>query len=192
MSRLVLHCATLDADCFAARLLLAVLGREYDTVAVDAYPGLDAESRRVLAAGPLPILRDGPVLVAGLRPVLEQLAGPTGGPNRWLDFACDELAGVRRLRERALTGASPTADELAAARQTLLRMEDELTVARLSGRRWFAGPEPGLADFALYPAVALSRDLGLEHDEFPALRGWLRDVRALAPAVHMPGVLDPI
>jgi glutathione S-transferase len=50
----------------------------------------------------------------------------------------------------------------------------------------------GPADLALYPAVALSRDVGLEHDEFPALRHWLRAVRASAPDVRMPGVLDPI
>lgn len=191
MSGLVLHCATIDADCFAARLLLAVLGREYDTVAVDAYPGLDAESRQILTAGPLPIVRDGLVVVAGLRAVLEHLSGHAS-PSPWLDFACGELAGVRRLRDRVLAGVLPTDGELTAARQTLLRMEDERAVARLRGRRWFAGPEPGIADLALYPAVALSRDIDLEHDEFPALRGWLRDVRALAPAVHMPGVLDPI
>ncbi len=44
----------------------------------------------------------------------------------------------------------------------------------------------------LYPAIALSRDFGLEHAEVPAVRRWLHDVRRLAPRVSMPGVLDPI
>jgi glutathione S-transferase len=187
----ILYCATIDADCFAARLLLAVLGREYEAVAVDAYPGLDQLSRQVLKAGPLPILEDDGKLFAGLRAVFEHLATP----SPWLDFACDDLTGLKNLRQQSLAGDLPTEAELSEARRTLLVLEDELTVVRLRGRRWFSDVAPGedpAADLALYPAVALSRDVGLEHDEFPALRHWLRDVRALAPAVHMPGVLDPI
>jgi glutathione S-transferase len=190
---ITLYCATIDADCLAARLLLDILGLEYETVPVDAYPGRDAASRTVLGYGPLPVLREGAVTVAGLRPVLAHLArGQPEAGTRWLDFACGELAAVRVLRDRALAGDLPAAAALDDARRTLLVLEDAMTERRLRGARWFSGAGPGLADLALYPAVALSRDIDLEHDEFPALRHWLRDVRALAPAVRMPGILDPL
>lgn len=186
-----LYAATIDADCFAARLLLAILGVEYETVAVDAYLGVDAGSREILAAGPLPVLQDLPTRVAGLWPTLEHLAAAyrtalLAPPHP------ESLALVKRLRADTLAGELPTDDDLAQARRALLALEDDVTLRRLTGWRFLAGPDPTIADLALYPAVALSRDLGLEHDEFPALRHWLRDVRALAPGVHMPGVLDPV
>ncbi|MCW2523050.1 MAG: Gst12 glutathione-S-transferase [Frankiales bacterium] len=214
----VLYCASLDADSFAVRLLLGALEIPHEQGAVDVHPGTDEPSRRILRSAPapaaeLPILDLAGSLTAGLAPVLrliareldpaEQLASDTPDIERWLDFATGPLRTATRARLSSLLGGSGdlSSADFSAARLTVLTVEDALAERRLLGQRWIAsalppgqiGPaRPSIADFALYPAIALSRDFGLEHQEFPAIRRWLHDVRMLAPGVSMPGVLDPI
>ena len=43
---------------------------------------------------------------------------------------------------------------------------------------------------ALFPAIALSRDHGIDHEAYPALRRWMRSVRALPGFRTMPGIPD--
>jgi glutathione S-transferase len=43
---------------------------------------------------------------------------------------------------------------------------------------------------ALFPLFALSRDFGIDHDEFPGLRRWIRRFRALDGFITMPGIPD--
>lgn len=215
-----LYCATVDADCLAARLLLGALDVSYREIVVDVLPGTDVESRRVLAEVPgrsLPLLRLGEGLVGDLIPVLTAIAAafdPEGrrldrsvAATHWLEFAIGPLRAANRARSSAMSdGSDPESDEECpaksyrdsdsdTARQAMLVVEDTLASRWLRSQRWIAGDHstrPTLADFALYPAIALSRDFGLEHHEFPAIRRWLRDVRMLAPHVAMPGILDPI
>jgi len=75
-------------------------------------------------------------------------------------------------------------------RDRVMVMEDHLTRRRFEGSDWFVGASPTLADLALFPAIALSRDFDVDHDEYPALRRWMRRVRALPGFVTMPGIPD--
>jgi glutathione S-transferase len=200
-----LYCAAMDADSFSARLLMGILGIDHLQVPVDIFPATDPVSRQHLDLAPdgaLPFLQHDEHVAAGLRAVLLYIAGDLDSTGRfraaepdsesWLVFAAQDLRAAGRARRDAMFGAGPDAEDVAAARAALLILEDHLTARRLSGLCWVAGNSPTIADIALYPAVALIRDFGLEHHEFPALRAWLRDVRMLAPQVSMPGILDPI
>jgi glutathione S-transferase len=193
VTRPTLQFATIDLGCLAVRMLLDVLGVGYDRLPVDVYPGGDP--------GPWPTLVDGTGVITGRTAILRHLAAshdPTGswvgGPevDRWLAYADGELAVVDRCRGASLLGPGADLDDRRQARRALIVLEDRLCVLQFSGAEWFAGHGPTIADIALYPEVALSRDIGIEHAEFPALRHWLRRVRGLAPTVSMPGILDPI
>ena len=74
------------------------------------------------------------------------------------------------------------------SRQAFRIMDDHLTQREFDGGKWFAAPTPTIADIALFPAIALSRDFGVEHDEYPALRRWMRRVRAIPGFITMPGI----
>jgi len=52
------------------------------------------------------------------------------------------------------------------------------------------GERPSIADLALFPPAALSRDWGLSHDGLPKQRRWMRHVRDLPGFVRMPGIPD--
>jgi glutathione S-transferase len=200
-----LYCAAMDADSFGARLLLGILGVDHLQVPVDVFPATDPVSRRHLdlaSNGAVPFLQYDGEVIEGLVAVLRFIAGeldPTGrfrsldpDAESWLAFSAHELRAAMRARHDSMFGDGPDTADVAAARAALLIMEDHLTARRLAGQSWVAGSAPTIADLALYPAVALIRDFGLEHHEFPALRSWARDVRMLAPQVSMPGILDPI
>ena len=65
-----------------------------------------------------------------------------------------------------------------------------MTAREFDRAAWFAGDKPSLADLALFPAIALSRDFGVEHEAYPALRRWMRRVRTIQGFMTMPGIPD--
>ena len=69
-------------------------------------------------------------------------------------------------------------------------MDDHMTAREFDGGQWFVGRTPTVADIALFPSIALCRDFGIEHDAYPALRRWMRRVRAIPGFMTMPGIPD--
>ncbi len=205
---LVLYNYDLDENCYKVRLALAMLGVGCETVAVNAFPGREQETPPFLAMNPmgtLPILKDGELTLSGAEAILAHLARSHDGTGRWLPvdgaafarvmqwlvFAAGELSVASRARANALFGTPGDEAALrAGARRAIGAMEDAMTVNGFAGQDWFAGREPTIADVALFPAFALSRDFGVDHDEYPALRKWARRFRALPGFLTMPGIPD--
>ena len=75
-------------------------------------------------------------------------------------------------------------------RRALRLMEDHMAMRAIDGAGWFVGARVSIVDLALMPAFALSRDWGVGHEEYPALRLWLRRLRALPGFIVMPGIPD--
>lgn len=202
----VLYAATHDPGCFAARIALGLLGITYEQAPVDTFPGTDLQSRVALALSPtgsLPILRTDTVTVCGRTDVLRFLAAeldpegrlasadePNADVARWLAFADTGLVAVEAARTSAMVHAGASGQQLAAARAAVLIVEDALSLRQLRGLDWLAAATPTVADIAVYPVVALMRDIGLEYGQFPAVRRWMRLMRDLAPHEAMPGILD--
>ncbi|MBB5754799.1 glutathione S-transferase family protein [Prosthecomicrobium pneumaticum] len=205
---LVLYDYALDENCYKVRLLLSILGVPHETVAIDMFPGSEHRGPAFLALNPrgtLPALFADGLLLTGAEAILAYLAerfdesgtwlpadpAAFGAVLSWLHFAVDELSAAARARAHAMTDAP--ADEaavVAAARAALRLMDDHMTKREFSGGRFFVGETPTIADLALFPAFALSRDYGIDHDEFPALRRWIRRVRAVSGFLTMPGIPD--
>lgn len=205
---LVLHDYELDADCYKVRLLLSILKRPYEKVAVDVHPGREQRSPAYLALNPrgsLPILVDGGLVLAEPEAILVHLArtSPSGGallPEEpaafaamldWLFFARGPLSAAisARLHHMLEVPADPLALDRT-SRAAFRVMEDHMTRRRFEGSDWFVGATPTLADLALFPAIALARDFGIDHDEYPALRRWMRRVRSIPGFITMPGIPD--
>ncbi|RST86767.1 glutathione S-transferase family protein [Aquibium carbonis] len=205
---LVLYNYDLDENCYKVRLALSMLKLEHETIAVNAFPGREQETPPFLALNPmgtLPILKDGEQTLFGAEAVLAHLArthDPAGtwlpvegeafaAVMQWLFFASGDLSAAGRARANALFG--PPGDETAlraAARRAIMAMEDVMVANGFRAREWFADERHTIADVALFPAFALSRDFGVDHDEFPALRKWARRFRAIPGFLTMPGIPD--
>ena len=188
-----LHDYGLSAQCYTVRLLLALLAVPHTTIAVDVYPG-GAEAP-VLTDGEIELREPGLILMFLAR---EHDAAGTWLPaagiepvSRWLAFAATELVPLGDARMVATLGQPGNLDGLnRAGRAALRKIEDHLTLQALAGHDWLAGDTPTTADIAVFPAVALSHDSGIGHEDFPAINLWQRRVRKLPGFVGMPGIPD--
>lgn len=208
MAEITLYNYELDESCYKVRLMLSMLGVTWTTVAVDAFPGKEETTLPFLAMNPLgrlPIMQDGELTLHGTEAILAHLARahdtsgrwlPAGGADfanvmQWLVFSARDLDVTIAARKNALFGASGDEKALRTRSREMLRiMDDHLIRQGVSGVEWFAAARPTIADIALFPAFALSRDFGIDHDEYPELRRWARRFRALEGFMTMPGIPD--
>jgi len=207
-SGLVLYNYELDDSCYRIRLALSLLGLTWRAVAVDVFPGKEHLSPPFLAMNPsgrLPILRDGDLVLYGPEAILAHLARAHDPSGKWLPAQASEFAEVMQwlifsahdlgvtidARQHSLFGTSGDETSLRAASSRAIRiMDDHMTARGFSQLEWFAAEHPTIADIALFPAFALSRDFGIDHDEYPALRRWARRFRTLPGFKTMPGIPD--
>jgi glutathione S-transferase len=206
VTELTLHNYELDEHCYKARLLLSVLGCRHITVEVDVHPGAEHRSARYLELNPsgaLPIITEGDFVLHGAEAILAYLACKYDPPRtwlpddaaklgelmQWLAFARGQLGAASAARVHAMLeidGNETALDRV--ARHAFRLMDDHMTKREFDDGRWFVGDTPTIADIALFPAIALSRDLGIDHDEYSALRRWMRRVRAIKGFITMPGI----
>jgi glutathione S-transferase len=205
---LVLYNYELDESCYKARLALSMLGLDWQAVAVDVFPGKEHLTPPYLAMNPsgrLPILKDGDFVLHGTEAILAHLArshDPTGvwlpaagktfaAVMQWLNFSARDLDATIAARQQSLFDTPGDEATLRAASSRAIRiMDDHMTARGFAREEWFAAPHATIADIALFPAFALSRDFGIDHDEYPALRRWARRFRALRGFKTMPGIPD--
>jgi glutathione S-transferase len=208
MSALTLYNFDLDENCYRVRLLISMLSLEARCVAVDMVPGLEHLKRPVIELNPLgdiPVLTDGELVISGPAAILAYLARRYGGEAwaapadpalyaqhaSWLEFAAGALPSARQARLVSLFGLKgDLANPASKGRHALRLMEDHMTRSGFDDGVWFVGKHASIVDIALFPAFALSRDWGVGHEEFPALRRWARRFRALPGFRTMPGIPD--
>jgi glutathione S-transferase len=207
MSELTLYNFDLDENCFRVRLFISLLGLEAKMIAVDMVPGLEHLKSPLIDLNPLgdlPVLKDGDLVVLGPIAALAYLARrygeAWGAPSEpiayaqhvsWLEFAASRLPATRQARWVSLFGSEGDLGGLAAqGRRALRLMEDHMTLRGFEDGLWFVGERASIVDVALFPAFALSRDWGVGHEEFPALRRWARRLRGLPGFRTMPGIPD--
>ena len=208
MRQITLYGYELDENSYRARLLLSMLGLEWQTIAIDMFPGQEHRKPAMLALSPLgamPVLKDGELVVHGASAILLYVAkayDPArhwlpdepqafGNVVKWLGFFDKGLDCAIEARLQALFDIPGDEATLCAdARRAFRIMDDHMTARHFDGHEWFCGDGPTLADVTLFPSFALSRDFGIDHGEYPALRRWIRHFRSLKGFHTMPGIPD--
>jgi glutathione S-transferase len=189
-----------SGNCFKVRLLLALLGREYERVPVDIFAGetLTDGYARVNPLRETPVLEtDDGEFVAQSNAILFYLAEGTGYlPDdsvaraqalQWTYFEQERvMPGLGGTRFRRLTGRA-AADPAADARRFQTGLETLGTLdAQLAAREWLVGDGPTIADLSVFAYTHVAGDAGFELDRYPAVVAWLDRVRAL------PGFVDDL
>lgn len=206
MTGLTLYNYDLDDRCYTVRLMASLAGTDLALRSVDVFPGAEHRSDAFLAINPfgdVPLLEDGDLRIAHLPAILPHVArcGPRGGsflPDDpataarmadWLAFSADDWSILSTARAASIFDAPGDLDSLRRAGIAALRLlEDRLVAQSLLGAGFVAGPRPTVADVALFPGFALSRDINIDHDAFPATRTWARRIRKLEGFTTMPGI----
>lgn len=208
MGQLTLLNYELDENAYKLRLFASFLGLELALKGIDMFPGgehLSPDFKTLSPNGALPVLVDGDVAVSGAEACLAYLANthqsgrdwlpleprPFAEIQHWLAFAAQRLAPATVARQNALFDIKADREAVRRDAADALRlMNDHMVKQSFEGKDWFAGDRATIADIDLFPHFALSRDFGIDHDEFPALRKWARRFRALPGFRTMPGIPD--
>ncbi len=184
-----------SGNCYKVRLMLALLGVEYEKVPVPREgKGRNIAPPEFAALSPL---RQIPVLVAegcaywGTIAILVYLARRYGSADwlpadaageaevtQWLAFAQNEifygLGRARSMRAGRWHGYGTLAEAHEISQRALGVLE-----GRLSRHDWLALGRTTLADVACYSYTVFAPEGGISLEPFPAVRAWLERVRAL-------------
>ncbi len=198
----------LSGNCYKIRLMLNILGLNYDKVPIDFYPGREQKSDwflRINPLGQIPVLCDGDLILRDAQAILVYLAAkydisrvwyPTDSPAMlghiaiWLSFA-DALTGsvsLARLHDGMLYDAD--IDAVRAQAQAQFRILDEhLWFAEDAGQMYLCSENhPTIADIACFPYVMLSEEGGISRQDYPAIRRWCDRVRQIESFTVMSGI----
>ena len=184
-----------SGNCYKARLMLSLLGLEYENVPVHR----EGKGRNILPPDfdQLNPLRQIPVLVAdggpywGTIPILVYLARKFGGESwlprdaegeaevtQWLSLAQNEifqgLGRARSMRGQRWHGYGNLEEAHAIAATALKVLQ-----SRLFAHDWLALDRPTIADVACYSYTCFAPEGGISLKPYPAVRAWLRRVEAL-------------
>ncbi len=204
---ITLYNYVLSGNCYKVRLLANLLNIKYETVAIDFHPGKEHQSEPLLKlnpAGTLPILVANGQVFTETQAMLVWLAQqhdpscswwPINNANQlaavvqWLGFSSRLSATIGELRLHSMLNNTINIDSAQHGAKICLReLESHLTEQRIIGQQWLTGDQPTIADVACFPYTALSPDAGIEHDEYPLIRGWLHALRSLDNFLTMPGI----
>jgi len=208
MSSITLYDYELSGNCYKIRLLLSILGIDYQKQAVEFYPAAEHKSDSFLAINPLgqlPVLVDGELNVSDSHAILVYLAADYDKTGHWYPVRnATRLAQVTQWMcfADALTGSASAArlvdgffyklDGEACRREAhrLLRILDEhLWFNEQQANQWIVpGEHPTIADIACFAYTILSEEGGISRMDYGAIRRWTDHVKRIPGFIVMPGV----
>ena len=189
----------LSGNCYKVRLLCTLLDVPVEIVPVDFMAGEHKRSPLIdkNPFGQLPIFEDEGVTLRDSQAILIYVARKWGGEGwlptdavsmakvaEWLFAAENEIA--RGPNDARLHDKFGYALDLKLAREKAQRILS-LMDAHLTKSQWLALDRPTIADIACMPYVAISHEGGVPLTPYPAVRAWVKRVRALPGFVPMPG-----
>jgi glutathione S-transferase len=185
-----LHDYAASGNCYKVRLLLALLGRDYERVPVDIFAG-DTLTDEYAALNPVretPVLQlDDGAVIAQSNAILWYLGEgtpflpetPLGRAHvaQWLAFEQERvMSGIGSARFRILTGRDPA---LAAARFAVGEEALDVLDRHLGEHEFLVGGACTIADVSIFGYTHVAADAGYEMARYPAVTAWLDRIRSL-------------
>lgn len=190
----------LSGNCYKVRLFLAIIGQDY-TLHPVAFLNGEHKSKDSIARNPfgeIPVFVDGDVLLRDSQAILVYLARkykhqnwyPTDAREeaevlQWLMVAENEIA--RGPNDARLHDKFGYRIDVAEARIKAERILEILN-KHLSNREWLELGRPTIADIACFPYVALSHEGAVSLEPYPAVRDWMKRIKALPGFITMPAI----
>lgn len=197
MSEIILHGTPLSGHTHRVALLLAMLGLPHRLAPAPADVRASAAFRALNPLGQVPVIEDGPIVLADSNAILVYLVrryapdshwlpdDPVAAAQvqRWLSIAAGEIMyGPATARLIALWAMPGVPSEAARIAGRLLPFMD----AHLDGRQWLATSKPTIADLACYGYVAHAPEGGIDLAPWRNIDAWLRRVEALPGFIAIP------
>jgi glutathione S-transferase len=191
----------LSGNSYKVKLLLSLLGLEFEWIKVDLLAGehKSPEFLTINSFGQVPVLIDGETILADAQAILVYLARQYGGET-WLPLDAISLAQVVRWLS---TTAGEVRQGLENARLYYLFNATNINIDRanqkaayiltqldkhLSDRPWLEFDRPTIADVAVFPYIALANDARITLTPYPSVLAWLDRVKQLPGYLPMRGI----
>ena len=190
---MLLYNSAVSGNCYKARLLLAHLGLEYETVDVSV---VDRSNRSELLGGLNPALRVPTLVLEDGRPLAESNAilwyfgdGTSYLPDdayeraqvlQWLFFEqYSHEPNIAVVRFWLAYSGTPErfADQVPARTRAGYAALDAME-KHLAGREFLVGARYSIADIGLYAYTHVAHEGGFDLEPYPAIRTWLERVAA--------------
>lgn len=197
-----LHSTMASINGYKVRLLLSMLGLEYELVDVDMYGG-EHKREPFLSLNPfgqMPAMQDGDFTIADSHACLVYLARRYDAQARWLPL---DAEGESRVAEWLSKSANevhqgPWMKRAKIRRPEAISLSDEEIDARcdhilglmdghLAAREWLARDHATIADVSVFGPVSMLKVSGYDTDRWAAVTRWLDRVRALPGAIDIDG-----
>lgn len=191
----------LSGNVYKIRLLLALLGIEYQFIRVDLMKGehKSPEYLQLNPFGQVPLLIDDDKTLSDAQAILVYLARNYGDQQwlpteaealsrvvRWLSTTAGEIRqGVESARLFHLFGVKTINIEVAQQKSAFIL--DQIN-RHLANREWLELGHPTIADIAAFPYIALAADGKVSLDEYPHILAWIERIKQLPGFVGMAGI----
>lgn len=195
----------LSGNSYKVKLMLSVLGLDYEWIKVDLMAGAHKQPE-FLALNPfgqIPVLVDGDTVLADAQAILVYLARQYGG-EQWLPLQAEPMSRVIRWLSTT-AGEIRQGPEFARLyhmfkatsidiERALQKSEFILTQlnAHLADREWLELGHPTIADVAVFPYIALAPDGKVSLDNYPHVLAWCLRIKHLPNFVGMKGIAEPV
>jgi len=199
---IVLHGTELSGHAHRVVLLLRILGLPYRFVVAPPEVRRTPEFLKLNPLGQIPVLEDGPLVLADSNAIMIYLVRryAPGSPwlpeepvaaaqvQRWLSIAAGEVMWGCAIA-RAIKHFNAPWDPKQATRiaERLLRFMEQ----HLDGRTYLAADHPTIADLACYSYVAHVPEGGVSLEPYAAVRAWLARIEALPQFAPIPPLPIP-
>ena len=194
----------LSGNAYKVKLLLGFLGVEYENIDIELERG-EHQQPPFLALNPfaqVPVLQEGDTVLADAQAILVYLARQYGGDQREIWLPIDPIPMAQVMRWLSTTAGEvrqgpefarlyhlfkvTTIDiEQANKKSTFIMQQLE---QHLNQREWLACDQLTIADVAVFPYVALSRDGQVPLEVYPWVMNWIERIKQQPGFVRMPGI----
>lgn len=195
----------LSGNSYKAKLMLSLLGLNYDWIQVDLLKGAhkQPEFLTLNPFGQVPVLVDGDMVLADAQAILVYLARRYGGESwlpldaetisrvvRWLSTTAGEVRqGPESARLYYLFNATSINLERATQKSEFILTQLNQHLAQ---REWLECGHPTIADVAVFPYIALAHDGKIDLSPYLCVLEWLERVKHLPGYISMSGIETPI
>jgi glutathione S-transferase len=195
----------LSGNSYKVKLMLSLLGLEYEWIKVDLLAG-EHRQPAFLALNPfgqVPVLVDGETVLADAQAILVYLACQYGGKS-WLPLEAEPLSRIVRwlsISAGEVRQGPESARLYHLFKATSINLEQTVQKSgfiltqlenHLGERDWLELGHPTIADVAVFPYIALATDGKIDLTPYPNVVAWIDRIKHLSGFVGMIGIPEPI
>jgi glutathione S-transferase len=195
-----LYDTDISGSCYKIRLLLNMLGQQYETIPVDFVnkehksPGMTALN----AFGEIPIFEDGHLRLRDAQAIMVYIAKRYDSSNQWYP---DGAAAQGKIQQWLSTGGGEVMNAAGARLVKVLNYPMDLAKLQagahrvfkimddhLADRAFLELDHPTIGDIACFPYTALAGEGGIDLSAYPNVLAWIDRIKRLPGFITMPGI----